>query len=281
MYTETTNSRGFRGSEEYGSKPDGVYRIVCLGDSWTYGVMVNDHETYPAQLCQVLNAESSPRRFEVLNLGCVGYSSYQGKVLLAKYIRQLAPDLVTICFGGNDARRSRLFSDREQPRIGEWVILVQSMLGKSRFYQVFRNQLLGIKKRASLGREGAAPIQEWPQRVSPDDYEANMREIISLARQNNCAVVFLFYLGTCPCRDRLEKLSAETGIPLVDVNEILCKNPDYAVKDLSIDYPRDTHPNARGYSLIARKLEEVVREVADGNPYPAAPAPPPENNRRR
>jgi lysophospholipase L1-like esterase len=83
-----------------------------------YGVMVNDDETYPSQLSALLNASSPQRRFEVLNLGCVGYSSYQGKVLLSEYIRELSPDLVIVLFGGNDTRRTRLFSDKEQPHVG-------------------------------------------------------------------------------------------------------------------------------------------------------------------
>lgn len=284
MYTETTNSRGFRGSEEYGSKPDGIYRIVCLGDSWTYGVMVNDHETYPAQLCRLLNAASPRRRFEVLNLGCVGYSSYQGKVLFRRCVRELAPDLIMVCFGGNDARRTRIFSDRRQPRVGGWTIAVQSLLRRSRFYQALRNRILHLKKNVVTPRKGAAADGEWPQRVSPDEYEENLREIIAAAGRRGCSVILLSYLGGGPYPDAISRIGAETGVPVVDVHAILNRDAEYTVEELSINYPRDTHPNARGYSLIARALPPLVLKAASGDPPespPAAPAPPPENNRRR
>ncbi len=273
LVTETTNSLGFRGRDEYGPKASGIYRVIALGDSWTYGVMVNDDETYPAQLSRLLNASSEGRRFEVLNLGCVGYTSYQGKVLLAKYIRQLTPDLITVCFGHNDSRRTRMFSDRQQPRPGEWVILIQSMLGKSQFYQAMRNCLLRVKKKAASRGGGVTPAEKWPQRASPDEYEANLKEIISIARENNSRAILLCYHRDGPYRDRTVKASEEEGVPLVDVYEILNKDPRYRVEDLSVDYPRDPHPNARGYSLIAHRLEALVREVADGNPSAGAPPP--------
>jgi hypothetical protein len=69
LYAETTNSRGFRGTAEFGRKREGTYRVIALGDSWTYGVVVNDHETYPAQLERLLNEKGSGPRGEVLNLG--------------------------------------------------------------------------------------------------------------------------------------------------------------------------------------------------------------------
>lgn len=46
-YTYSNNSLGLRGSKEYAEKKDSVFRILFLGDSFTYGIGVNDDETFP------------------------------------------------------------------------------------------------------------------------------------------------------------------------------------------------------------------------------------------
>jgi hypothetical protein len=55
---------------------DGVYRIITLGDSFTYGLYVNTSDNYPEQLEDQLNQQNSCskiRKYEVINLGVEGY----------------------------------------------------------------------------------------------------------------------------------------------------------------------------------------------------------------
>jgi hypothetical protein len=49
-YEITTNSLGLRGKEINKNKEPGVYRILMLGDSSTFGWGVKDNESFPAQL---------------------------------------------------------------------------------------------------------------------------------------------------------------------------------------------------------------------------------------
>lgn len=57
------------------SKTHNVYRIVTLGDSFTFGTNLNTKDTYPSQLENILNNQSpcSYKEFEVLNFGVPGY----------------------------------------------------------------------------------------------------------------------------------------------------------------------------------------------------------------
>jgi len=57
-------------------KPAGTFRIVALGDSFTYGHYVNTAESWPEQLEALLNLQTQTcqfKNFEVLNLGVHGF----------------------------------------------------------------------------------------------------------------------------------------------------------------------------------------------------------------
>ena len=46
----TTNALGYRGEDFPLEKPDGEFRVFYVGDSFTFGDFVDDHETMPAML---------------------------------------------------------------------------------------------------------------------------------------------------------------------------------------------------------------------------------------
>lgn len=65
------NSLGFRDREYSVQKPPGVFRILCLGDSTTFGHWLPVEKTYSKVLEELLNRiwKSSGMRFEVINAG--------------------------------------------------------------------------------------------------------------------------------------------------------------------------------------------------------------------
>ncbi len=75
-------------------KSEGTFRIITLGDSFTYGLFVNTQDNYPEQLEDWLNSQLNCRKFEVINLGMRGYdiqySAHRFKIRGKKY----NPDLV-------------------------------------------------------------------------------------------------------------------------------------------------------------------------------------------
>jgi len=92
-----------------------VFRIVTLGGSSTWGAGVNDGETYPAQLQEVLNKHFGRGRVEVINAGLPWFSTEDIVVLFEALIVKLKPDLVTFYIGHNDAHRlvSQMLARRE------------------------------------------------------------------------------------------------------------------------------------------------------------------------
>jgi lysophospholipase L1-like esterase len=70
-YAIAINSHGFRDREVSLRKPEGVYRVICVGGSTTVQGRTNA-ETWPALLQQRLDPLPDGRRVEVLNLGING-----------------------------------------------------------------------------------------------------------------------------------------------------------------------------------------------------------------
>lgn len=108
----TTNARGLRGSRDYAyEKPAGVFRIVVLGDSFTFGEEVGDDDVYAHQL------EGRLSGVEVVNLGVHGYGHDQMLLYLKEEGLRYRPDLVLLGFISDDMVRNTLaFRDYAKPR---------------------------------------------------------------------------------------------------------------------------------------------------------------------
>jgi len=99
----TINSAGLRDREYAVAKPDSVFRIVMMGQSYVLGEGVNDEETFENLLEDRLTAEDAAAlgysRIEILNFGAPAYSSMQQRADLAVgRVGKWQPDLV-ICVG--------------------------------------------------------------------------------------------------------------------------------------------------------------------------------------
>lgn len=85
-------------------KPQGTYRIICLGGSTTYGVGADRTNAYPIILEDLLRLIYSHCniQFEVLNFGVMGYHSWHSRIRLKEELLPLNPDLVLTMDAVND-----------------------------------------------------------------------------------------------------------------------------------------------------------------------------------
>lgn len=98
-----TNSLGLRADRDYAQpKPPGVLRILLLGDSFAFGVGVDQESSFATLLEARLNRSGGPLRYEVANLGVSGYSTDQELLRLRALGERLQPDLVILMVCGND-----------------------------------------------------------------------------------------------------------------------------------------------------------------------------------
>ncbi len=97
------NSLGYRGEEIAQPKPSGVYRIVALGGSTTYGLFLDEWWlTYPGQLQSMLRSDYGYEHVEVINAGVPQYSTWESAVNLLLRVPDLAPDMVIVYHAIND-----------------------------------------------------------------------------------------------------------------------------------------------------------------------------------
>ncbi len=132
---EGVNSLGFRGAEFAFVAVDGAGRdsgpqavrdgnhapadhaqaagtVMCLGDSCTFGLGIYDHtKTFPHLLGERLDGTGEPWR--VYNLGQPGHSTYQGLLLLRKWLDRMRPDVLVLYFGWNDMWPSPRLTDSQ------------------------------------------------------------------------------------------------------------------------------------------------------------------------
>jgi len=110
------NSQGLRDREHTETKPEGVYRIAVLGDSYAEAVQVDMTDTFWSRLERNLGTCPifTDYKIEAINLGVSGYGTAQELITLRKHAWKYSPDMVLLAFfQGNDVEdNSRRLTDR-------------------------------------------------------------------------------------------------------------------------------------------------------------------------
>jgi lysophospholipase L1-like esterase len=289
------NSRGFRDQEFPIYKQPKAYRIICLGDSWTFGANVGQDMTYPSQIGELLRRNYPGKHFEVLNLGVLGYSSFQGLQLMQNVLAELKPDLVIIGFAMNDAsiagyRDKDIAASFDAPK--PWGKILGEAAERLELYKLGRYILGRLSERPnSLGehlkslqekdlgdwwtatgrkvmdQDGYERMEPWT-RVSPKDYRQNILDMITIARRHQADVVLLnnaLWRGGAYAM-ALESISNAENVPLIDSSALIEKARDemeaQIEKQLGLtDRPPRPEPSDD-------QVEVIFRVYADTYPVP-------------
>lgn len=120
------NSRGLRDNEIAYEKPLDTFRILGLGDSFTFGFHVEQEETYLHQLELILNQQtelvSTPglKQFQTINMGVGGHGMVAAQHILQQEGVKYSPDMIlTAVFVGNDVGESLAEFDRRESFTGD------------------------------------------------------------------------------------------------------------------------------------------------------------------
>lgn len=180
--TYRINSSGLCG-KEIGSKKSKP-RIIALGNSCTFGWGIDNSLIYTSILRQLLQ-----QKYEVINAGIPGYSSYQGKVFFETELLELKPDYVLVLFGWNDhwAAASNI-ADKDQQLPPKFVINLQNKLSNLHLYRALKKILLRtIEKDIDSLFDRKSPVY----RVALSDFEYNLKTICRTAWNNHAVPILI------------------------------------------------------------------------------------------
>jgi lysophospholipase L1-like esterase len=267
----STNAQHFRAAYPIGSKPAGTFRIVCLGDSVTFGYRVPpvwpdkpkdfnpDWQPYPMLLEKELRTANPNRQIEVFPMAVPGYTSHQGLAWLQRDIGYLQPDLVIASFGWNDASLSDA-PDRETIKTGWLPVTTRWLIDHS---QTFAHATRWLRSRKTPPAAGSVRPQS---RVSPLEYRDNFEGIVRLARENGAAVIVI----GAPYRDsktnppeaevmtayraELKKAMQQSQTPYLEILELT-----EAAGGVNEGFFGELiHPNHMGHRLMASELLKLM-----------------------
>lgn len=130
-----TNSDGLR-DKEYDKKGNNTFRILILGDSYTFGLGNKLEDTYVKLLEKKLNSFNPDVNFEVINAGIFGYGTYHEAYLFDKIKNKYNPDIVILQYYLND--------------IHDNFIVYQSIYERFKLLVLLRTLKLRIKLKDSI-----------------------------------------------------------------------------------------------------------------------------------
>ncbi len=100
------NSIGIRSPEIAIPKPKGVYRILAVGDSFTFGWGVNAQDTWEKQLENMFSAHG--RKVEIINAGIPGLELNSYEQACLAYSNRVQADAIIIGFDSTDDINQRI-----------------------------------------------------------------------------------------------------------------------------------------------------------------------------
>lgn len=277
------NSLGFRGPEVNRRKNPGTIRILCLGDSFTYGSYVNDSETFSHYLQERFRQRRLP--VEIIN-GGVGGTTIVDQLYYLKKSIEIAPDIVILTFSENDIDDLR----KTQPM---YVSLAVNRRFKSApivrtLYRLIRNTavfnfalLLKAKYARSPDEKAEQEKQSSPNQASQEidqeilwkEYETNLKAMRDFLRKYSIHFTFVIFpsdhrfgrrlITQGTELNRIEELAKGSGVPTLNLLSTL-QQTGLRSQDLYL-LPYDGHPSKVAYAIAADAIfEYLLRTMPEG-----------------
>jgi lysophospholipase L1-like esterase len=258
-FSVSTDDRGLRPCPP-GAAPQ--WRVVFVGDSCTFGLGVDDDQTFPALVQRRLAG------VECVNLGVPGYSAYQGRLLLSRLALDRPPEVVVIAFGFNDDKAWDARGDLEHAKL---LAASRSGLGRClRCVELLARVLPRVRGTPAPATSGPRP------RLTDPEFQAELRAMIGWCRQRNATPLLVLWPhrsqfadeGLFPKQAALLEVAESERVAVVDLLAA-CRVSGGA--DLFLDV---IHANRRGCEAIADVLvpilEYVRRKPPDRNEQPTS-----------
>lgn len=278
------NGRGLRDQPNSYQRQEGVYRIVVLGDSFTWGFGVEQEQIFTEVI------EKSQDNLKVINMGVSGYSTDQEYLFLKEEGLKYNPQLILLMFFENDIYENTLainYFIYPKPKFsivnGQLVLTNRPLPQVSPLRKVhyfLRTHLITYDslvrvleynpaKPIKFSRELASGIMLWlsgKEKENPFELTwAILSEIRALSEASGAQLVVvkiathdqaLEFDKTEP--DELAEYCRTQNIPFLD---LAAPFQDYlgSHSEQSLQLPNDRHWNENAHKLAAETINSYLR----------------------
>ena len=297
-YEIRINSLGFRDIEFKLNKEAGVIRVVCLGDSSTFGWDIKEDEAYPKIIEKFIHEKLPSHKVEVLNFGIPGYSSWQGRLFLAQRVWEFEPDILVVAYGRNDELDTAFAPTKDGINRTDKELMPDDetsmerannhILARIKTLPIYRYLLTKLAKypgsKTDVKQTWGDKNDKTKRRATADQYQENLRWIIAKGKKRNVPVILLG-LGMFlePYRKALIEVGVSQEVPAYDMFDIFFNNVERIKTDESFSDCRKYvvgalgektvdespggwlyfstdfgHPNACGHIVVA---ETIIKDV--------------------
>jgi hypothetical protein len=255
--TYRINEHGFRGGALMDEKPKSELRVLCLGDSITFGEGVREEDTYPARIEKLLTATSSGRTVQVINAGVQGYGTREEIALYFARCAKLKPDIVALGFFLNDVTDSGETIRQNDERTREFSLTglaaiskICAMLERRRRATELQEQYFETTRRSFNG-EGWQVAKQLLAMMQQQSEKDHFRFVVVL-------FPILWELdGIYPFEDLHARIAAgcqEAGCEFVDLLPFFRGR---RAESLWV-HPTDQHPNEIAHAIAAERIAATL-----------------------
>lgn len=252
------NSEGLRDREFSLEKPPGVYRVMMLGDSTTFGWGVRQEDTAAKFLERKLSA-ALPAGYsgvEVMNAGVGNYDTVQEVTYYETIGWKYHPDLVVLVF---------FINDPEPVPVEKKGFLID----RSYLIAFATNRIDGVMRHAGVRPDWKTYYASLYNDDRPG-FQACKKALVSLANstRNHDAKLLVALLpelhqindDSYPFKAAHQKIKDVIAAENVSGLELIDGLKDHGPEETLWVTALDDHPNAKANNLIADQLEQWILE---------------------
>ena len=263
------NNLGFRDDEVY-AKEDDSHRILLLGDSFVESIELDFESIFPKVLEKEMQ-EAFDKSYEVVILGCQGYSTAQELLAFRKYKETIDPDIVLLVFfTGNDyednLRRQFAYLDEDGHlkfnKNEDSAMRIKYLTFKRWLYE--HCHLVFYLKNLMVSKMNIKIVDSAKATASHEskEYMYDITRLLISKMSEEVEQEAEFGVVIIPTKEEIEEKRREridTVVEILDRKEIPYLDLYYTLgEDDYLEY--DKHFNKRGHSVVAKKMLEFVSE---------------------
>jgi lysophospholipase L1-like esterase len=264
-----------RGNPLASGKPPGTFRVVVVGDSFTWGFGVSSQDAYPDRMQETLDrraaaaAPAPTTRIEVVSFSRPGWNTVLELRALERSFDQLAPDVLVVGYCLNDAephrrrelRRLRVDVNPRQPD----TPVERFLHSHSALFRIAFQRADNIRMRRAMNiYYHRFYVEGQPDWAAAQRALEGIRDLAASRGTPMVMVVFPIFDSQLDHRYRyhaLHRTVAATASALgIDLVDLLPRYVGIDARRLAIDPFFDAHPSELAHRIAAAAILEELEK---------------------